>query len=166
MEYSPFGSGMQNMTISNEDLFGEVTSLLREGRTVTIPVKGSSMAPFIIEGKDVVVLEGIETCSPEGQERRRAKIGDIVLFKAEGKYYLHRILRIENDVAEIQGDGILRSKELCATDGIFGRVTTIIKNGEKQIDVNSLPYRLKIRLWLSLHPCRRILLGIWRRLPK
>lgn len=166
MEYFPFGSGMQNVTISNEDLFGEVTSLLREGRTVTIPVKGSSMAPFIIEGRDSVVLEGIEDCTPEGQERKEAKIGDIVLFKAEGKYYLHRILRIENNVAEIQGDGILRSKERCATERIFGRVVAVLKNGKKQVNVNSLPYRLKIRIWLSLHPCRRILLGIWRRLPK
>ncbi len=157
---------MQNMTISNEDLFGEVTSLLREGRSVTIPVKGSSMAPFIIEGKDAVVLEGIEACTPEGQERRKAKVGDIVLFKADGKYYLHRILRIENDVAEIQGDGILRSKERCATKRIFGRATAVIKNGRKQVNVNSFSYRLKIRVWLSLHPCRRLLLGIWRRLPK
>lgn len=157
---------MQNMNISNEDLFGEVTSLLREGRSVTIPVKGSSMAPFIIEGKDSVVLEGIEACTPEGQELRKANVGDIVLFKANGKYYLHRILRIENDVAEIQGDGILHSKEQCATRRILGRVTAVIKNGEKQVNVNSFAYRLKIRVWLSLHPCRRILLGIWRRLPK
>ncbi len=154
------------MTVSNEDLFEDVIALLRDGRLVTIPVKGSSMAPFIIEGKDTVVLEGIEAATPDGQERHRAKIGDIVLFHTDGKYYLHRIIRLENDIAEIQGDGILHSKERCATDKIFGRVRTVIKNGRKQIDVNSSAYRLKIRVWLSLHPCRRILLGIWRRLPK
>ena len=155
-----------NLTFSNDDLFGEVIALLREGRSVTIPVKGSSMAPFIIEGKDTVVLEGVEAATPDGRERRRADIGDTVLFRTDGKYYLHRILRFENDVAELQGDGILHSKERCAADCIFGRVRAVIKDGGKKIDVNSPAYRLKVRVWLALHPFRRILLGIWRRLPE
>ncbi len=154
------------MTVNNGDLLGETIDLLREGRLVTIPIKGSSMAPFIVEGKDTVVLEGIEAGTPEGEKRKLAKAGDIVLFNTGGKYYLHRILRLDHGIAEIQGDGILRSKERCSTDRIFGRVRTVVKKGGKLVDVSATSYRVKVHIWLSLHPFRRILLGIWRRLPK
>lgn len=154
---------MREMTISNDDYFVEVKRLLREGNIVTVPVKGSSMSPFIVEGKDRVVIEGIEAATPEKIGRRTAETGDIVLFQAGGKYYLHRILRLSDGVAEIQGDGILKSKEFCHPDDIFGRVTTILKDGERPVSVDSPHYRALVRLWLFLHPFRRILLWIWRK---
>lgn len=154
---------MSRMTIKNDDYFVEVKRLLLGGNVVTVPVKGSSMSPFIVEGRDRVVIEGIETATPENDSRRRAEVGDIVLFQTDGKYYLHRILRISDGVVETQGDGILHSKEYCQKNDIFGRVTTILKDGERPVSVDAPLHKALVRLWLILHPFRRILLWIWRK---
>lgn len=152
------------MIVGNDEFFGTVISLLREGRTVTIPVKGESMLPFIEGGKDSVILEGVEEGSPAEGPHRSAKVGDIVLFRNDGRYVVHRILAFDGDgVAEIQGDGILKAKDRCPSDRIFGRVVTILKGGKRPIDVESGSNRLKVRLWLAFSPFRRILLGLWRR---
>lgn len=103
--------------------------------------------------------------SPENLPHRNAAKGDIVLFRVNNHFILHRILEFDaNGVAVIQGDGILRAKEHCGRDGIFGRVVSVLKQGKHPVDVESNGYRLKIRLWLMAAPFRRILLGVWRRL--
>ena len=153
------------MTVNNETFFRDVITLLRQGKRVTIPVKGTSMLPFIVGEVDLVVLEGVEAGSPAGLPHRRAGKGDTVLFRANNHFILHRILDFDaNGAAVIQGDGILKAKERCGRDGIFGRVVSVLKQGKHPVDVESKGYRLKIILWLMAAPFRRILLGIWRRL--
>ncbi len=155
------------MIVDNEAFFETVIALLREGQTVTIPVKGDSMLPFIKGGEDSVVLEGIEEGCPSGSERSKAKVGDIVLFKDGGRFIVHRVLRIsDGGTAEIQGDGILKDKDFCPPERMFGRVLTILRSGERPVDVTSASYRLKVRLWLALKPFRRILLGLGKRLSR
>ena len=73
------------MTVNNDEFFGEVIALLREGKNVTIPVKGESMLPFIVGGVDSVVLEGVDGGSPAGSVLRTANVGDVVLFRADGR---------------------------------------------------------------------------------
>ena len=46
------------MIVNNDAFFASVIDLLREGKRVTIPVKGTSMLPFIVAERDLVVLEG------------------------------------------------------------------------------------------------------------
>ena len=43
-------------SISNRDFFDYVERTIAEGHSVTIPVKGVSMHPFIRNGKDKAVL--------------------------------------------------------------------------------------------------------------
>lgn len=156
---------MEKLTVNNDAFFGNVINLLREGKKVTIPVKGVSMLPFIVGEVDLVVLEGVEEASPAGTPRRHAGIGDAVLFRANGRFLLHRILDFdENGRAVIQGDGVLTAKERCGRDGIFGRVVSVLKKGRRPVDVSTRRYRLKVRLWVAMAPFRRIPLGIWRRL--
>lgn len=120
---------MEKLIVSNDTFFEEVIALLREGKKVTVPAKGESMLPFIVGGVDSVVLEGVDGGSPTGTVLRTANVGDVVLFRADGRFILHRIIYKDNDKAlcEIQGDGILRAKDLCGCDQIYGRVTTVLK---------------------------------------
>ena len=156
---------MEKMTVNNDAFFGNVIALLHDGKKVTIPVKGVSMLPFIVGEVDTVVLEGIEEATPEGMPRRMAHKGDAVLFRVNNHFLLHRILDFDkDDVAIIQGDGVLCSKERCGRDGIFGRVVSVLKKGSRAVDVESNCYRLKVKAWLAAAPFRRILLGAWRRL--
>lgn len=45
------------MIIPNNVLFDDVVSMLSKGHTVTLRAKGNSMFPFIIGGRDCVVLQ-------------------------------------------------------------------------------------------------------------
>lgn len=109
---------MEKLIVSNDTFFDAVIALLREGKKVTVPAKEESMLPFIVGGVDSVVLEGVDGGSPAGTVLRTANVGDVVLFRADGRFILHRIIYKDNDKAlcEIQGDGILRAKDLCGCD--------------------------------------------------
>ena len=151
---------MEKLIVSNDTFFEEVIALLREGKKVTVPAKGESMLPFIVGGVDSVVLEGVDGGAPAGTVLKAANVGDVVLFRADGRFILHRIIYKDNDKAlcEIQGDGILRAKDLCDCDQIDGRVITVLKGGVTPVDVDSPSYRRKVWLWMNTVLIRRILL--------
>ncbi|MEE0431039.1 MAG: hypothetical protein UDN37_11575 [Bacteroidales bacterium] len=156
---------MEKLIVSNDTFFEEVIALLREGKKVTVPAKGESMLPFIVGGVDSVVLEGVDGGSPAGTVLRTANVGDVVLFRADDRFILHRIIYKDNDKAlcEIQGDGILRAKDLCDCDQIYGRVTTVLKGGVTPVDVDSPSYHRKVWFWMNTVLIRRILLWVWKR---
>ena len=156
---------MEKLVINNEELFGQVVELLREGRQVTIPVKGASMLPFIREEQDLVVLEGFEKQGKAGSSYG-VRRGDIVLFRYSGKYIMHRVLRVSEGMAFIQGDGVLKGKEKCGLQDVYGRVVKILRNGVKEVDPSSCAQRFLWNLWLLFLPLRRYFLGIYRRWPR
>lgn len=78
---------MEKVVISNDIFFAEVLRVLREGKNVTIPVKGVSMLPFIRGDRDSVELEPLADARP-------LAVGDIVLFRVAGRYILHRIIQL------------------------------------------------------------------------
>lgn len=134
--------------------------MLKNGRSVTIPVKGSSMLPFIREGEDKVILEGIEDCTPDGKERIKVNAGDIVLFRHEGKHLMHRVISIGTDHIVLQGDGVIDTEERCLRDDICGKAVRILKGGTKPMDPYSTWMRLQTLAWIALRPLRRYLLFI------
>ncbi|WP_026327369.1 S24/S26 family peptidase [Proteiniphilum acetatigenes] len=145
---------MRSVTLSNEIMLPEVARMLSEGKHVTIRAKGNSMLPFIVGGKDSVVLEGKGLYS----------VGDIVLAEIRPKLFvLHRILKIDDEQVTLMGDGNISGMEQCRKENICGRAITIIHKG-KQIDCNSKKAHRKARLWRNLLPVRRYLLGIYRRI--
>ena len=64
-------------TIAYEEL------LARDGR-VTTHVTGSSMLPLLRDRQSIVTVESVSRVPP-----RR---GDVVLYKAGGRYILHRVM--------------------------------------------------------------------------
>ncbi len=120
------------LILSGDELFPEIVRMLDEGHTVTLKTKGSSMRPFIVGGRDSVVLEAVhgEVCT-----------GDVVLACIPGRgYILHRVYR-------------------CSRDAICGRVTQIIRQG-RVVDCSSRRERLLARGWRHLLPLRRVLLKL------
>ena len=156
----------ENRAIDNNTYFDAVTTMLKEGQDVTINVRGTSMLPFLSESRsDQVILKGAEAGTPDGRERVKVNVNDIVLFRLGDRYFLHRILKInDNDIAEIQGDGILNAKEHCHRDQILARVSTIIRSGKDAINTKSSTYRRNVRIWMILKPLRRPMLWLWKRL--
>ena len=93
----------EKLVIDNDILFENVIRLMREGREVIIPVKGYSMNPLIRQDKDLVILEGVESGTPASAgEITGVRPYDIVLFRYNNKFILHRILSIDGDNVVIQ----------------------------------------------------------------
>lgn len=140
--------------VPNAILFGEISSLLREGKEVTLAPGGRSMLPFIVGGRDRVRLRGTGTVA----------VGDIVLARlADGRYVLHRVLGIEGDTVTLMGDGNLRGREKCGVTDICGTATVCVKPDGTELDLRSASSLRKARIWRRLLPLRRILLGIYKR---
>ncbi|MBR0072261.1 MAG: S26 family signal peptidase, partial [Bacteroidales bacterium] len=75
-------------SLPNDIFFGLVTDQLEQGRTITIPLTGTSMSPTLQQGRDNLVLAPL---SPNVPLRRY----DVVLFRYRGAYILHRIMKIK-----------------------------------------------------------------------
>ena len=140
--------------MTDNEIIEEAIRLVREGVNVTLPVKGLSMLPFIIGGKESVIL------------RRPGVIGvgDVVLAWVDGsRYVVHRIIRIDDDRITLMGDGNLTT-EHCALGDIKARVTHVVSADNKERDLHNRWRMLGAKVWYWLRPIRRYLLAIYRRL--
>ena len=148
------------MIIDNDTFFADVRRLLDQGTRVTIPVKGLSMLPFIRGGKDLVVLE------KAGGNLQR---DDIVLFhvgpREGGRYVMHRILTMDGDVVDIQGDGVPKTHELVRRNQVIAKAVEILRGGKRRVDPYSPGQRRLVHFWQWLRPVRRYILFIYRHLP-
>ncbi len=141
-------------SISNGMLFSEVRRLIGEGRQVTLLSKGYSMLPFIVGGRDSVLLE---PC-------RDVAVYDILLCEiSPGRYVIHRLVGIDGGTLTLMGDGNLMATEHCSRADVVAKVVGIVRPDGRNIDCCSASERRKARLWLRLLPLRRFLLALWRR---
>ena len=127
----------------------EMAAILEGGQMVTFSPKGSSMLPFIREGRDMVTLR-LMPC---------VGVGDIVLARLPDRYVLHRVFDVNMNRLTLMGDGNLYQTEICTQGDVIGTVIWIIRDGKRQMHPG------KAYLWRVLLPVRRILLGVYRRLP-
>lgn len=144
------------MELANEILFPEVAALLEEGHTVTLKAKGTSMMPFIVGGRDSVVL----------QKADRVAVGDIVLARLDdGRHVLHRVTGLAEGgkVVNLMGDGSIRCRETCRRSDLLGKAVQIVRNG-RTVDCSAAGERRWARLWQALLPVRRYVLWIFRKI--
>lgn len=139
------------ITLPNEILLEEVATLLDEGREVEIMSKGTSMLPFIVGGRDSVILRK--------EESGCHKPGDIVLARrSPGNYVLHRIVAVAGERVTLKGDGNVYGTETVGIEDILGKVIAVVKpSGRKRVPGNAY-------LWRNLNPfVRRCFLALYRR---
>ena len=121
---------MENIgTVSLDEAMPFISEMLKNGNTVSLLVKGSSMFPFLISGRDKVILAAVTI---------PLKKGDIVLYRNHiGKYVLHRISRIDSDGNfEIIGDGQLVADYPVNIESIVARVISVERKGENLCSKN------------------------------
>lgn len=133
----------------------EAIRLVEDDICVTLPVDGRSMLPFIIGGKESVILE----------KPSELKISDIVLAWVDNcRYVVHRIIAFKGEDVILMGDGNIRGTEKCRLDDVKAIVTHIVDEKGKRHNINSRKYRWGAFLWGRLRPVRRYLLAIYRRI--
>jgi SOS-response transcriptional repressor LexA len=151
------GAGVGSVTTTHDDaeVMSEVVRLVAEGVSVTLPVNGMSMLPFIIGGRESVVL----------QKPAALREGQVVLAWVDGtRYVVHRIIGIDGEHITLMGDGNLVGTEHCTAADVKGVVTHVMDAQERMRDLYSWHRRWAARLWRWLRPVRRYLLAIYIRL--
>ncbi len=98
-------------------------SLLKEGIEVDVPVYGYSMFPFFLPG-DIVRVALVDVM--------QLKSGDVVVFKANHKLVLHRLLKV--DVAQqclvCKGDGLIKKDPAVIFENYLGVVKKHYRNSK------------------------------------
>ena len=149
----------QPRKVSDEVIMSEAIRLVGEGVSVTFPVKGRSMLPFIVGGRDSVILE-------KPTEIRK---GDVVLAYVESdnredrRYVVHRIISMDGDRVTLMGDGNLALHEYCNRGDVCAKVSLVVKPNGKKRSLDSFLFRFFAKVWFALLPFRRYLLWIYNK---
>ena len=110
------------LCFDNAVLLSELAKLLREGYTVTIPVRGNSMLPFLADGRDGVTL--VRCPSDE------LPCGAVVLARTtDGRIVLHRIVRRDGERLWLQGDGNVRGAEQALGADVMAVAVAFVRKG-------------------------------------
>lgn len=112
---------MRRRVVSNAVLLADVERLLLDGERVTLRCRGNSMLPFIVGGRDSVVLERY-------RDDESCRVGDVVFARlGEGVYVIHLVIAIYNigvgrEEFSLMGDGNERAVERVSWEQIIGVV--------------------------------------------
>ena len=144
--------------MTDNEIINEAVRLVRDGVSVTFPVKGRSMIPFIIGGRDSVVL----------QKPDNLKAGHVVLAQVGPEHYVvHRITAIGPDGRiTLMGDGNICGTESCSLNDVLARATHVVDPQGRRRTLDSGWQLFKARVWYVIRPLRRIILAVLRRVNK
>ena len=134
----------------------QIRTLIAEGKTVSLTVKGNSMNPFMVHLRDQITL------GPWKEEDIRKGTVDLVK-DIRGNYLIHRIIRRDEKTVTLLGDGNIGMTETATFDNIIGIMYNITRKGRVWTS-DGFGWKVYTWLWACLTPLRRYPLGLWRRL--
>jgi hypothetical protein len=141
--------------MTDNEIIEEAIRLVKDGVSVTLPVNGNSMLPFIIGGKESVILHAPGLID----------VGDVVLAWVDGRrYVVHRVVSIDGERVTLMGDGNLAGREHCLPNDIKARVTHVVDDKERRHYLYNGWRKRAAKMWYWLRPIRRYLLAIYKRL--
>lgn len=146
---------IKTVQMANDELLPAVIQLLDEGHTVTLPLRGYSMRPFLENMRDKALL----------QKPTDIRIGDAVLAEIGPRHYvLHRIVDIQGQHVTLRGDGNLNT-EHCLLSDVKATAIGFYRKGRSTLDsTTGNKWRTYSWLWMRLLPLRRYLLAFYRRI--
>ncbi len=138
------------MIVSIHDLLDIMEEKFNQNGEVVLKVSGNSMLPFFRDQETEVVL--VKAKHP----LRRA---DIIFYKHNGNWILHRLLRNKGKTLKVCGDALTKI-EIVESSSVLA-VVERYRNKNCEVDVKSFSYRFKVFIWMLLRPIRKILLRIY-----
>lgn len=142
------------MLVTLDEIFPLLDVMLYSGKEIELTVTGTSMMPLLKNRVDSVVLTKIKA---------PLKKGDIILYKRKnGKYILHRILKILDGEYFLIGDNQTDIEKGIFEENIIAVVISFNRKG-KSHRVNERLYKLYHFIWLRIIPLRPYINRIiWR----
>ncbi len=123
-----------------------IEDVLKEEGVFVSTTVGVSMFPMLRNRRDTIIVMPYEG---------RLNKYDVPLYKRGTSYILHRIIEVRPDSYVIRGDNCIQ-KEYGITDEQILGVLTGFYRGSKKINMDGLGYKLYSRVWVFLHPVRRL----------
>jgi|GEM_PF-61182 len=141
-----------------DELMPHYLEAMGEKGSVTIPVSGGSMSPFLTHLRDSVTL------CPIGQ--RRVRRGDIVLYTRQGskgeRYVMHRAVGIRRDGYVFCGDGQVKREFGVKRQSMLAVATAARRKG-RAIGPHSVTWLFYRHVWRVLRPFRGAILRLYGR---
>lgn len=126
-----------------------ILEILDLGKKVCVQINGISMTPLIYPNRDSVILKKITS---------ELNVNDVVLVKdINGRFYLHRIFSIENELYTLNGDGEKVFQNNVKRENIVAIADSFIRKG-RRITIFDKNYIRYVNVWRKLFPIRRFLL--------
>ena len=130
---------------------------LRKNGKLIYTNKGDSMMPLIRQDRDLLVIVPAQG---------RLKKYDVPLYRRDdGKYVLHRILKVRREDYVICGDNRWKKEYGISDRHVIGVLSAVVRDG-KELSVNDRRYRLYVHLWCDFFPVRALLVGAVSRLKR
>lgn len=148
---------MERKQVDTREYVSVLRELTEEGKEVSMVITGSSMAPFLIHGRDRICFR-----KPE----KPLEKGDMVFFqRANGQFVMHRIWKIRPDGYYIVGDAQTEIEGPVARDQIFAVITKVERKG-KWIAPGDFWWEFFAHAWLHMIPLRRGIMKAYARVSK
>ena len=135
----------KNLSLTMRELMPLVEAELNSGKDVQLPIKGTSMTPFLINDRDEIILTAMNS--------RRIKVGDLVMFRRDdGSYAMHRIYKVNGDgTFDILGDNHYAPDRNIRYDMLVAYVPKAIRKGrevdcEKGFWRNTMTFYMNFRM--------------------
>lgn len=126
-----------------------ILDMLNRNLDVMIMVNGTSMNPMLKHKRDKVVLTSCD--------KFNLKKGDIPLYRrSNGKYVLHRIVKVNEDSYDFCGDNQYEIERDVPKTAVIAVAKGFERNG-KMYGCNDMMYGLYWRFWMLSRPFRRII---------
>ena len=140
--------------MTDDVIIKEAVRLVQDGVSVTFPVKGRSMLPFIFGGRESVILQ-----KPQDIQRGQVVLAEI----GPDRYVVHRIIKVETDRITLMGDGNISGTESCPPNKVLAIATHVVDEKGNRRPLYSKARNAKAKLWYHIRPLRRYILAILRR---
>lgn len=133
-----------------EELIREV---LASGGEFRLYPHGTSMLPLIRQGRDSVALRRLD---------RPAQTQDILFYqRADGSFILHRVKEVTEKGLTLWGDNQIMLEHGVTENQIIGYAARVFR-GDREINLEGLPYRAYLWLWHFPMLRRMILTVLWQ----
>lgn len=137
------------MELSNTEFLPLAVSYLETKESVKIPLKGYSMRPFLESERDYALL---------GKAHGPVLNEPALVLLPEGRWVLHRIVKIEGENLTLLGDGNI-VPEHCKASDIQASIIGFYRKGRKDLDrIDGKKWKIYSFFWTRFYPFRRYLL--------
>ena len=132
---------MKKVAIPMEELMELLQLQMQTTGSAPLTVTGWSMIPMLHNRRDSVVIEPV---------MGRQKKGDLILYRREnGRYVLHRILRVKKEGYICCGDNQFFTEKV-EENQLIAVVTRFTREG-KSCSVDNAGYRRYVWWWVNFH---------------